>query len=952
MKNNNKGFTLIELLISVAIMLTIMGVAVVNFLTISDRKKTEAWGSVKNEIETAAEQYFKSNQYLFEGLSGNMDATISVGKLVDEDFLNKVIDPRTGKSVSACMIVKVTISNGVYSANLIDNVSGDTDNCNNLKQITVSENGAPSIETHNKICSQKGNGEWCILGGDNSVTFNIKYNENGNGKIIKKMMNIEGGSNNYNEYGFSLSSNESEKTVAFKSKTETNQIYGVEIILKNSNGKTAKYIDSYGLDVHRPVENGFGITRSGFNSNKEIVSLSGKITDSGSGIRSISGLGYTHDSESGERIVDFSNINTSITLNKSLLGNSFEALNGSTISAAFTFSDIAGNSTTINKSYNTYKMIDCPSAPEILATAGNLVGGMQWYKQGENKINGTNYYFALRIVPAQGTQKWDWYTNKKMENCTENCETINGVAYKNNSSNVGSRTKGLSSGTRRAYVKIYDQYNNNKYCSIGPYYVDTDKPRIGNDLENSSGGNWTNQKVIVTATGSDTGGSGIDKWQYSYDDNRFSDIKSERYNSDKTIARPEWTKQRNATAYIRLCDVAGNCSDTKNTQIRIDTERPVLSCTSDRESRTYIGKSKLNAYDSNGVQRIVIGGKVHDLSCTHSDTGGSGINYESLDTDKSAVNNIVPGQYTRNYSIKDNAGNTSDVVTQVVKVLDYLYIVPADVDDSDKLGLTISRVTDGTEEILEKDDNSQLIKAHSSGSSNKKTTVCIPIKYDSKFMEYFDLENDLSGGNYFKKFQSAHYRFHKHYDTTDVTSDYKFKISDGSCPSDTELISFNNYSQEFTFTSFQGSRPDGVVDYVDKDGNKWEWKGADNEVSCKLAGNAFCTGLGNNKDVVVFSKKSLKDDKMALIITITSGTNPSHDVTTQFTLMSIYFHQEEFGTKDGNTGICGAARNISSPFNREQLSDKKGGGDKGNYVRKLRKTIPDNNKWGCVPWYD
>ena len=90
-------------------MLMILGVAIVSFIKISDMKKQEAWENVKSQIETAAREYFTANEYLFEGLSEGTTGTISVGKLVSYDYLNRVTNPKTGKSVSTCAVVVIKV---------------------------------------------------------------------------------------------------------------------------------------------------------------------------------------------------------------------------------------------------------------------------------------------------------------------------------------------------------------------------------------------------------------------------------------------------------------------------------------------------------------------------------------------------------------------------------------------------------------------------------------------------------------------------------------------------------------------------------------------------------------------------------------------------------------------------------------------------------------------------
>ena len=53
---NKKGFTLVELLVTIALMLSILAIAIVSFIGISNKKKQESYDLVKEQIITAAEQ--------------------------------------------------------------------------------------------------------------------------------------------------------------------------------------------------------------------------------------------------------------------------------------------------------------------------------------------------------------------------------------------------------------------------------------------------------------------------------------------------------------------------------------------------------------------------------------------------------------------------------------------------------------------------------------------------------------------------------------------------------------------------------------------------------------------------------------------------------------------------------------------------------------------------------
>lgn len=136
------GFTLVELLVTIALMLTILGIAIVSVVNVNNNKKQEAWNLVKEQIETAAEDYFAANEYLFEGLTDdqNSNAQISVGTLVKEDYLNKVTNPVTGEEISSCSIVNVKKEGGALTATFDEGtINSELTECDDTKDITISD---------------------------------------------------------------------------------------------------------------------------------------------------------------------------------------------------------------------------------------------------------------------------------------------------------------------------------------------------------------------------------------------------------------------------------------------------------------------------------------------------------------------------------------------------------------------------------------------------------------------------------------------------------------------------------------------------------------------------------------------------------------------------------------------------------------------------------------------
>ncbi len=147
MKKKN-GFTLVELLVTIVIVLSITGIVIVSLVNLNKQKQNEAWDHIKEEIETAAKDYFYANEYLYEDLTEDYEATVSVGKLVSEDYLGKITDPRTNKKISDCSVVKYTNKNKKI------NISFDESSINSAAttcdvsyiNTVVKESDAPSIE--------------------------------------------------------------------------------------------------------------------------------------------------------------------------------------------------------------------------------------------------------------------------------------------------------------------------------------------------------------------------------------------------------------------------------------------------------------------------------------------------------------------------------------------------------------------------------------------------------------------------------------------------------------------------------------------------------------------------------------------------------------------------------------------------------------------------------------
>ncbi len=241
---NKKGFTLIELLVTIALMLSILGIAIVSFINVSNKKKEESWQKVQNEAELAAEEYFNTNGYLLEG---DKNATISIGKLVEESYLNVVTNPVTGKKVNNCDYVDVTYSKNGYSYKYIEN---ENNVCPSNNFMSTGYVGAPKIDI--SLSGQMGKNNWYI--GD--VTAKATVLPSGKEKIISvKYCTGVSDCNNYTD--LLPTSNNKYNVINYKISANKGGIDGEKIVTKfiatNSANKTVTGFVTYKKDTENPV---------------------------------------------------------------------------------------------------------------------------------------------------------------------------------------------------------------------------------------------------------------------------------------------------------------------------------------------------------------------------------------------------------------------------------------------------------------------------------------------------------------------------------------------------------------------------------------------------------------------------------------------------------------------------------------------------------------------------
>ncbi len=253
---NKKGFTLIEIIITLAIVVTITTVAVGSYIGISGQKKKEEWKLVKEQIETAAEQYFSSNKYLYENISNNntVNSYISVGELVNKDYLNKVVNPITNRQLSYCDIVKVTYNDGKYNGEYQEGTSSsdNEDDCQYNNGVIKMNNpkGPDGNISYYKYKSDTELGEETKKNND---WFNVSSLDEGN-KLVA-CVDLEKGNNIASAKLYSGSNSTDLKKYGknYCAIVDQGEYNNQQFILKDSLDKTLVLIANYKVDSISPT---------------------------------------------------------------------------------------------------------------------------------------------------------------------------------------------------------------------------------------------------------------------------------------------------------------------------------------------------------------------------------------------------------------------------------------------------------------------------------------------------------------------------------------------------------------------------------------------------------------------------------------------------------------------------------------------------------------------------
>ena len=199
-------------------------------------------------------------------------------------------------------------------------------------------------------------------------------------------------------------------------------------------------------------------------------------------------------------------------------------------------------------------------------------------KANPDGLNGwyvTNVTLSLSTTNPKGTSDRAVASGISYDLKNRNSASYNGIT-----TNIQKETKGIT-----WYGFIKDEAGNTSTCNSGSFKVDTtkpDKPTITNSYENK----WINKSYSISIVSVDKT-AGIDYFAYRYPSSTSpgENTWAKYNNSSRTpgvntaFTTTNFSKERDENVEIKVCDVAGNCSETSSSRIRIDKTSPTCTVT-------------------------------------------------------------------------------------------------------------------------------------------------------------------------------------------------------------------------------------------------------------------------------------------------------------------------------------------------------------------------------------
>ena len=238
--------------------------------------------------------------------------------------------------------------------------------------------------------------------------------------------------------------------------------------------------------------------------------------------------------------------------------------------ARFTVKDYAGNKTSVDIDLKLDKT--GPTTPTIVNSSNG-----RW-------VN-TNVTLTLSSSDALNNIEEYYYTYNEFATAIGTDSSSEWVKLNGGTGKTSFTTEPWTDNmNKKVYIKVRDTLGNSSATGNTNIKIDKTKPTTPT-IVNSSGGVWTKNDVTLTLGSTDTY-SGIDEYYYTYNANASTIgtnsssewVKLNGGTGKTSFTTEPWSvasgSELNKTTYIRVYDVAGNYSDSNNTNIKVDKKAP------------------------------------------------------------------------------------------------------------------------------------------------------------------------------------------------------------------------------------------------------------------------------------------------------------------------------------------------------------------------------------------
>ena len=548
LKLNKKGFTLVELLVAISVLAIIMVIALPQISNIKDKNQTTKYRKYADSVLTSAKLY--TDSYTEDMFGNNKSGCIDVSytELRNKDLVKDIkIDGATCNNTGTYIRVRKANDHYFYERSIVcKDKTGKTVYTENLDPEGC--NGGGPDTTGPQISVTPNSKNW-TKGKDQTVTIKIwdSYGMLENVKI-EYSWTKDGGS-------FGTTMTHDFKNKRYDGNSESNALTHTFKIPQNQSGifvLTVKPIDvrdsvgnyqttpyttgQFKLDNTKPTVTGVN-NKSNSNWTNQNVEITASSYDLHSGVKQ---MYYYYPSE--DRLDDWDTGSTANNVkgtwkaerNKKVLIIAEDNVGNVSDPVSAGYVRIDKTAPTVGTVTNSKDNVWTNGTVYIEAEASDNSGG-----SGMSEIY---YYYS-----NDATHRNDWDITK-----------------------TPTKVKGSWSGERNNGVSIIVKDVAGNYSeakSAGTIKIDKTAPVISS-IDNPKNGVATTSGLKVTLKGAEAGSfqSGLAKWRYHYPGESWKDISNSGYSpyEDTFTALRE-----NTVTTYSLCDVAGNCSADKTTNVFI-----------------------------------------------------------------------------------------------------------------------------------------------------------------------------------------------------------------------------------------------------------------------------------------------------------------------------------------------------------------------------------------------